>query len=105
MGRTSTTSAAGKHGHLLQFWRDLRLGFTQDPNQLPCLFRVVRREVRVRGSFHPRTLRLNLVPSRLSHECHETYPSTTDPVDVVLAVVREIVVLQWAVSQTIQENN
>lgn len=55
---TTLTSAAtaAEHGHLFQLRRHDRVRLAQDADQLTRLLRVVRREVRVRGTRHAGTL-------------------------------------------------
>lgn len=97
--QTSTTSAAAReHGHLFKLRRNLRLRLTQDPDQLPGLLRVVSREVRVRGPFHSGALSFGLSSLKSNKEYKETNPGTTDPMDIVFTVVREIIVLSSSVS-------
>ena len=54
---TSAAPAPARvHGHLLELSGNLRLGLTQDPNELPRRPCVVGREVRVRSACHTGTL-------------------------------------------------
>lgn len=82
---TATTAtaatAATVAAHLLELWRNVRLGLAENANELSSLLRVVGREVGVRGTLGTGAA------------------STADAVDVVLAVVGEVVVDDVAVCQ------
>lgn len=71
---TATAAAARVGSHLLEFPRDLGLRLAQNANQLACLLAVVTGEVGVRGTLGSSTA------------------GTTDTVNVVLAVVGEVIV-------------
>lgn len=71
---TTTAAAATVAAHLLELRGNLGLGLAEDANKLPSLLAVVRGEVSVRSSLATGTT------------------STADTVDVVLAVVGEVVV-------------
>ena len=72
----------------------MRVGFTQDANQLASLLGVVGREVGVRSTLHAGTLEERCQRTADDTNGQDPHSRTTDPVDVVLAIVREIIVLQ-----------
>jgi hypothetical protein len=92
LDKFTSGTAPSEHTHFLQLGRNDGLRLSQNRDEFSSRFRVIGGKIGVRSTCHASTL--GWKPSGTQHvECHETNPSAPNAMDIVFAVVGEVVIL------------